>query len=251
MRLLGFTLASLSLVAGVTLSDAIAQRFNERARPPDVLRERDLPTDRLPNFDDRVITEPLQKPPTIELDVNPADQPLGRQQAPAVVAPSRPAPPRTESERRECEVREFKCVEYCESLAGKWPSDGECLQRECRIESKNCLEVLLEALERRRAQQEIILTFQVRNAYRYQAQIKFYSRARGVSWPGSGSAYDLNDREIHIYDLRCRRAEPICYGAWVTGTAAKTWGAGPGGRQGCSSCCATCGTVDAVSVVLD
>jgi hypothetical protein len=59
------------------------------------------------------------------------------------------------------------------------------------------------ALERRRAQKETTLTFQVRNAYRYQAQIEFYSRARAVSWPGSGRAYDLNDREVHIYDLRC------------------------------------------------
>ena len=250
MRLLGFTLASVSLLTGATVSDAIAQRFNERARPPDVLREPRLSPDRLPNLDDRVITEPLQ-PPTVEPYINPPDQPLGRQQAPAVVAPSSPAPPRTESERRECEVREFKCVEYCESLTGKWPSDRECLQRECRIESKNCLEVLLEALERRRAQKETTLTFQVRNAYRYQAQIEFYSQARAVSWPGSGRAYDLNDREVHIYDLRCRRAEPICYGAWVTGAAGKTWGVGPGGRQGCNSCCATCGTVDAVSVVLD
>jgi len=248
MRFLGFTLASLLLVTSATLSDAIAQRLNERARPPDVFREPGLSTDRLPNLDDRVIMEPVQ--PTVEPYVNPADQPLGRQQTPSVVAPARPAPPRTESERRECEVRELKCIEYCESSADKWPSDRECLQRGCRVESKNCLEVLLEALERGRAQ-ETTLTFQVRNAYRYQAQIGFFSQARNVSWPGNGRAYDLNDRDIHSYALRCRRAESICYGAWVRGTAAKTWGVGGDGRQRCSSCCATCGTVEAVSVVLD
>jgi hypothetical protein len=246
MRLLAFTLASLSLLTNATLSDAIAQRFNERARSPDVLRERGPSPDRLPDLDKNVITEPLDK----SLTIDPTDQPLGRQQTPSVVAPARPAPPRTESERRECEVREFKCVEYCESSADKWPSDRECLQRACRLESKNCLEVLLEALEHRRAQ-ETTLTFQVRNAYRYQAQIEFFSQARNVSWPGNGRAYDLNDRDIHSYALRCHRAESICYGAWVRGAAAKTWGVGADGRQRCSSCCATCGTVDAVSVVLD
>ena len=84
-------------------------------------------------------------------------------------------------------------------------------------------------------------TWTVKSMYKFKVQIAFYSRARNHEWPGSGQAWDLNDYNNHSYTLNCQRGEKVCFGAWVTGNASKFWGAGFGGKQGCSTCCFVCG----------
>lgn len=83
-------------------------------------------------------------------------------------------------------------------------------------------------------------TFRIQSNYRYKVQIEFYSQARDAAWPGDGMAYDLNDSQVHEYNLRCQVGEKFCYGAWVTGNSREYWGAGLHARQSCASCCYTC-----------
>ena len=85
------------------------------------------------------------------------------------------------------------------------------------------------------------MTWKVKSMYKFKVQIAFYARERNHEWPGSGQAWDLNDYNDHTYTLNCRRGEKVCFGAWVTGNAGKFWGAGFGGKQGCSTCCFVCG----------
>jgi len=85
------------------------------------------------------------------------------------------------------------------------------------------------------------ITFKVRSNYRYKAQVEFYSQDRPHSWPGGGQVYNLDDSAIHTYRLSCRPGEKICYGAWAAGNSREYWGAGYGGKHGCTSCCGRCG----------
>lgn len=85
------------------------------------------------------------------------------------------------------------------------------------------------------------IVFPVRSDYPYRVQISFYSETRNWEWPGGGQAYDLNDAEVHSFNLNCQSGEKICYGAWVTGNAQKFWGVGYQRRQSCNACCYVCG----------
>ncbi len=58
-------------------------------------------------------------------------------------------------------------------------------------------------------------TWEIKSSYPYKAQIEFYSQdRRGLSWPGGGKAFTLDDSEMHTFKLECRPGERICYGAW-------------------------------------
>jgi hypothetical protein len=90
------------------------------------------------------------------------------------------------------------------------------------------------------AQAESVV-WQVQSNHPKKVQIEFYSKDRDIAWPGGGQAYNLNDYEIHKYNLTCRPGERICYGAWVTRTERATWGVGKDEAKGCDDCCWTCG----------
>jgi hypothetical protein len=72
--------------------------------------------------------------------------------------------------------------------------------------------------------------------------LSFYSASRrGLSWPGGGRVYVLNDQSSHQYELNCLVGEKICYGAWFNGNPGGTyWGAGSGGLNACTNCCSVC-----------
>jgi hypothetical protein len=94
------------------------------------------------------------------------------------------------------------------------------------------------------------LSFRIKSNYRYKVQIEFYAQGRKAAWPGNGRAYALNDYEMKVFSLNCRRGEQICYGAWVTGDGSKYWGVGPNNRYSCRGCCATCGEGDVTPITL-
>jgi len=76
--------------------------------------------------------------------------------------------------------------------------------------------------------------------YPYTVQVKFYSQTYNRVWPGSYTAWDINDWDTHTYNLECRTGEKIAWGAWSKGNPNIYWGSGDG-NQGCSGCVYTCG----------
>jgi hypothetical protein len=74
----------------------------------------------------------------------------------------------------------------------------------------------------------------------FKIEIQFYSRSRGVVWPGHGQVWFAWPGQRITPTLRCVPGEQICYGAWPAGNFSSFWGVGRDGRQGCSSCCFYC-----------
>lgn len=85
------------------------------------------------------------------------------------------------------------------------------------------------------------LEFIVESQHPNVVQIEFYSQDYNRSWPGGGSAYNLDDYETKTINLSCRPGEQICYGAWLAGDASVYWGVGHGDKEQCSDCCYSCG----------
>jgi hypothetical protein len=88
--------------------------------------------------------------------------------------------------------------------------------------------------------QSQVYTFNVRSNHPNIVEIRFYSNARFVEWPGNGYVYILDNSQVHNISLRCLGGEKICYGAWVQGNSRTYWGVGPTGKAGCEKCCYTC-----------
>jgi hypothetical protein len=89
-------------------------------------------------------------------------------------------------------------------------------------------------------------TWQIQSTYPYKVQVEFYSIDRkGLSWPGSGKAFHLDDSNMHSFKLNCNPGERICYGAWNVATGGTTgsryWGVGQNSKYSCKDCCWTCG----------
>lgn len=84
------------------------------------------------------------------------------------------------------------------------------------------------------------VTFQIQSFHPNRVQVKFWSDTRGHVWPSLSEAYNLNDYDVHRYELTCIRGETICYGAWVTGDASIYWGRGIAGDRPCTACCTVC-----------
>jgi hypothetical protein len=95
------------------------------------------------------------------------------------------------------------------------------------------------------------LSIIVRSDYAYTVELSFYSRAYNRAWPGGTQVYILDTSEPYTYNLNCHSGEYICYGAWPRGRTSVYWGSGYGGRQGCSSCCFTCGAGQPPVIVLN
>jgi hypothetical protein len=84
------------------------------------------------------------------------------------------------------------------------------------------------------------LTFNVRSFHKNSVDIAFYSQNRNQQWPAPGKVYTISDYDVHHYRVDCLTGEKVCYGAWVRNQDSSYWGAGHGGKAGCSGCCYTC-----------
>jgi|ERR1700678_1503564 hypothetical protein len=85
------------------------------------------------------------------------------------------------------------------------------------------------------------IKFHILNESPYDIQVRFFSKARTVFWPGQHSGYDQKDHVVHDYSLACNPGEQICYGAWTMPHLADKWGVGDTGKLGCAKCCGVCG----------
>jgi hypothetical protein len=87
------------------------------------------------------------------------------------------------------------------------------------------------------------VTFRIQNNAPYTVNVKLFSDTRkNWQWPTSSTHWTLDDGKLHELTVSCRVGEKVCYGGWYANE--KTyWGVGFEGRQSCTDCCLTCGTV--------
>lgn len=119
---------------------------------------------------------------------------------------------------------------------GKQPCSGCCLT--CPTTESNVM-----TLEPRDARTPLPdITWNIAKNFGGTLALSFYSTLRqGHSWPGGDRVYVLDDQSPHQYGLNCMVGEKICYGAWFSGNPnGSYWGAGPGGRNSCATCCNVC-----------
>src|ERR1700676_5265246 len=83
--------------------------------------------------------------------------------------------------------------------------------------------------------------FHILNSSPYNIQVRFFSKTRGVTWPGPHSGWNQNDHAVHDYNLSCNPGERICYGAWSMPNLADKWGVGVDSKLKYKKCCGTCG----------
>lgn len=115
-------------------------------------------------------------------------------------------------------------------------AEAETLERQRREREER------QRLAAERERQSTVLVFDVKNLDKYAVELSFFSDTyRNRVWPGGSQIYLLNDSGAHTYRLNCRKGEKICYGAWRRGNPDSWWGAGYGGRKGCTNCCHICG----------
>jgi hypothetical protein len=144
--------------------------------------------------------------------------------------------PRAEPDSPDCSVHEFTCAQACDPLPTGWSSYRQCVRYQCKQVDESCIEKLAHQLESRGTDNEV--TFSIACDYPYKIQIEFYSQNRSVAWPGNDMAYSINDYKTHVYTLKCRSGENICYGAWPKSSV--YWGVGLNDRYNCQHCCAAC-----------
>jgi hypothetical protein len=85
------------------------------------------------------------------------------------------------------------------------------------------------------------MTWTLQSTYKYQVDVKLFSKSPRWAWPANGS-YGLEDSGEHDATISCQHGQKICYGAWVTGRDDLIWGAGMDGNEACSDCCYPCGS---------
>jgi hypothetical protein len=145
--------------------------------------------------------------------------------------------PRAERDSPDCSVHQFTCAQACDPLPAGWSSYRQCLRYQCKQLDESCLEKLAQELGSRRTDNEV--TFSIACDYPKKIQLEFYSQDRSTAWPGNNMAYNINDYKRHVYTLKCRSGDNICYGAWPN-QAAIHWGLGFDGVYHCEHCCAIC-----------
>jgi len=91
----------------------------------------------------------------------------------------------------------------------------------------------------------------MRSDHPFRVQVVFYSEWRNWEWPGAGQAYNLDDNQVHGFNLSCTPGEKICFGAWETGTSAVFWGVGHQRKRSCTACCYFCGDGQIPLQILD
>jgi hypothetical protein len=144
--------------------------------------------------------------------------------------------PRAEPDSPDCSVHEFTCAQACDPSPTGWSSYRQCLRYQCKQVDESCLERLVHQLESRGTDNEV--NFSIACDYPYKIQIEFYSQNRSVAWPGNDMAYTISDDNTHVYTLKCKSGENICYGAWPKNSV--YWGVGLNDRYNCQHCCAVC-----------
>jgi hypothetical protein len=240
--LVGFLL-SLSLAAVVSTPFSSEQVRSQNVRIPDV-RMPTMPTvSKGPSIPD---PKPQVNPtgPQINTTVPNIARPEVRSTPKPAAARARveavairPGPgPRAEPDSPDCSVHSFSCAQSCDPLPPGWSSYRQCLRYQCKQVDESCLEKLASQLESRGTDNEV--TFSIACDYPYKILIEFYSQHRSVSWPGNNRAYDISDDETHVYTLKCKSGEKICYGAWPNSSV--HWGVGLNDRYHCQDCCAIC-----------
>lgn len=70
--------------------------------------------------------------------------------------------------------------------------------------------------------------------------LELSSKMTGTLWPGGDKVYRLDPGEYKAVGISCQDGERICYGAWLVGNDAVTWGIGPDYDQPCTDCCRIC-----------
>lgn len=79
----------------------------------------------------------------------------------------------------------------------------------------------------------------LRNSAGSMLYVRFFDSGDGV-WPGGRKFYTIKPGTERTMRLSCRSGEKICYGA-INNNGNQYWGIGEFGREGCKSCCRTCG----------
>jgi hypothetical protein len=145
--------------------------------------------------------------------------------------------PRAVRDSPDCSVHQFTCAQACDPLPAGGSSYRQCLRYQCKQVDESCLEKLAQELGSRRTDNEV--TFSIECDYPHKIQLEFYSQDRSTAWPGNNMAYNIDDYERHLYTLKCRSGDNICYGAWPN-QASIHWGLGFDGFYHCEHCCAIC-----------
>lgn len=145
--------------------------------------------------------------------------------------------PRAERDSPDCSLHQFTCAQACDPLPAGWSSYRQCLRYQCKQVDESCLEKLAQELGARRTDNEV--TFSIECDYPHKIQLEFYSQDRSTAWPGNNMAYNITDYKTHLYKLKCRSGEKICYGAWPN-QSSTYWGIGSNGSYHCQNCCAFC-----------
>ncbi len=79
------------------------------------------------------------------------------------------------------------------------------------------------------------VVFRIGSNHRNIVSLKFFSQDRSHVWPNADEVYLLKDSATHRFNLRCRRNESVCYGAWVRGIKSSYWGVGPSNKNSCTN----------------
>lgn len=93
------------------------------------------------------------------------------------------------------------------------------------------------------------LTFKMKSFHKYSVDIKFFSQNRNHYWPSATSHWTINNYNVNDYRLTCIRGERICFGAATSGSGRMSWGMGLSGKNGCTSCCYTCGGDTSTNII--
>jgi len=193
------------------------------------------PVTSIPDLRPSVTIDPAPRIETTAPRIDAVRAPARAQVQAVVIVPG--SGPRAERDKPDCSVHEFTCAQACEPLPAVWSSYRQCLRFQCKQVDENCLEKLAKELGSRRTDNEV--TFSVACDYPQKIQIEFYSQDRNSAWPGNNMAYVINDYKTHVYTLKCRSGEKICYGAWPNQSSTH-WGIGLNGVYHCQNCCAVC-----------
>jgi len=80
----------------------------------------------------------------------------------------------------------------------------------------------------------------VRNGNQSAVAVQAFSQDNDQTWPGGDEVWLFEPGQKKTVPLSCTPGERICYGAWVNGNDAISWGVGPDGDKDCKSCCLIC-----------
>jgi pSer/pThr/pTyr-binding forkhead associated (FHA) protein len=97
------------------------------------------------------------------------------------------------------------------------------------------------SLDRWQRSPDGVVRWWIRNGTTRRLRVHFASQDReNTFWPGNDRSWVLLPGQRSPYALGCKLGERICFGAFAEDRPSH-WGVGRSGKEGCKSCCGTCG----------